>query len=108
MILYERRMVLGHPCKSLVPSQPWELLVLGVLEHPWKWRPCLYHGHPWKWVQGIFKGVALETACLTWVGMILLWDGLLDMPQLFSIFQILHRQLQIIRVGNCRGLQVHL
>ena len=93
MILYERRMVLGHPCKSLVPAHPWKLLVLGVLEHPWKWRPCLYHGHPWKWVQGIFKGVDLETACLTWVGMILLWDGLLEMPQLFSILRILHRQL---------------
>ena len=36
VILYERRLVLGHPCKSLVPAHTWKLLVPGVLGHPWK------------------------------------------------------------------------
>ena len=94
MILYERQLVLGKPCKSLVPSHPWKLLMPGILGHPWKWLTFLYHGNSQKWVQGIVPGVALAKVLLTWVGVILFWDGLMDMPQLFYILQVVHIHLQ--------------
>ena len=108
VILYERLLVPGHPCSSLVLPPPWELLVSVVLGHPWKWLPSLYHGHPWKWVQGILLEMDLATVRLVWVGLVMRWEGLLDMPQLFSSFQILHGKLQWPRVENHIGWRIHL
>ena len=73
MILYKRQLVLGHLCKSLIPAHPWKLLVPGVLGHPWKGLPCLYHRHPRKWVQGIIPGAVLEMEQSAWVEVVLLW-----------------------------------
>ena len=93
VIFYEQQLVIGQPCKSLILAPPCKLLVPVVLGHPCKCLPCIYHGHPWKWVQVMLSGVALETVMLAWVGIVLWWDGLLEMLQLFSILKILHGQL---------------
>ena len=108
MILYELQLVLGNPCKSLVLASPWKLPVPVVLGQPWKWLTCLYHIHPKKWVKGVVLGVGLATVRLDWVGMVLRCDGLLEMPQLLYVLQLLHLQLQWLQVGNCRGWRVHL
>ena len=76
LILYERQMVLGHPCKLLVLSHPYKLLVPLDLGHSWKWLRCIYHGNPWKWLQDILSGVDFATVRLAWVVMVMWWDGL--------------------------------